>query len=74
VCPALVGKIFGIDAELITLRYSDPEGPELIGAGSFGSRSLLSYGNALATGAREVVAKGAQFAASLLEASSDATM
>ena len=37
---------------------SDPDGPPLVGTGSFGSRSLICHGGALSVGAHEVVRKG----------------
>jgi carbon-monoxide dehydrogenase large subunit len=65
--PALVASILGMDAEQIYLRWNDPDAPPLKGTGSFGSRSLISHGSALATGAREVIRKGIAHAAELLE-------
>jgi len=67
--PDLVAAILGIGGDRIRLRYNDPEGPILAGTGSFGSRSLLSHGGALATGAREIVRKGIDLAATELEVS-----
>src|SRR4029077_11459243 len=46
---------------------SDPDGPPLIGMGSFGSRSLISHGGALSVGAKEVIRKGLALAAQELE-------
>ena len=71
VFPEVVGRILGLDSGRITLRASDPRGPALIGHGSFGSRSLLSHGNALAAGAHEIIRKGGELAAAMLEASAD---
>jgi aerobic carbon-monoxide dehydrogenase large subunit len=59
----VVADILGMEPESVTLRYGDPDGPALIGGGSFGSRSMISMGAALATAAHEVVQKGAAMAA-----------
>ena len=66
--PEVVAEILGLDAETITLRASDPDGPKLIGDGTIGSRSLMSHGSALVFTAREVVRKGKDLAAKHLEA------
>jgi carbon-monoxide dehydrogenase large subunit len=66
--PALVAGILGMDPERIRLRPNDPDGPRLKGTGSFGSRSLVSHGAALATGARALIRKGLAHAAEMLEA------
>ena len=71
VYPALVGEVFGMPAEAITLHCSDPDGPALVGMGSFGSRSLISHGSSLWTGAQEVVRKGVALAARELEVAAD---
>ena len=67
VFPEVVAEIFGLPAETITLRYSDPDGPRLVGAGTIGSRSLMNHGGALVLAAREVVRKGLDLAARDLE-------
>ncbi len=67
VFPDLVAGILGMSADKVTLRASDPEGPPLVGTGSFGSRSLISHGGALSVGAHEVVQKGLVLAAKELE-------
>ena len=67
--PEVVADILGLDAETITLRASDPDGPKLIGDGTIGSRSLMSHGSALLYTAKEVVRKGKELAAKHLEAS-----
>ena len=67
--PEVVADILGLDAETITLRASDPDGPKLIGDGTIGSRSLMSHGSALLYTAKEVVRKGKELAAQHLEAS-----
>lgn len=66
--PEIVGAVLGINADDITLRYSDPDGPPLRGDGTIGSRSLMSHGGALVLAAREVVEKGRDLAARHLEA------
>jgi carbon-monoxide dehydrogenase large subunit len=56
-----------MSADKVTLRASDPDGPPLVGTGSFGSRSLISHGGALSLGSHEVVKKGLALAAKDLE-------
>jgi carbon-monoxide dehydrogenase large subunit len=68
VFPQLVADLFGIAAERITLKASDPHGPALVGGGSVGSRSTIAHGGALAATAREVIRKGVELAARDLEA------
>jgi carbon-monoxide dehydrogenase large subunit len=68
VFPDLVADILGIAAERIELRYNDIATPKLAGTGSFGSRSLISHGAALQTGAKEIVRKGQELAAKEMEA------
>ena len=65
--PDLVAAVLGLASDRIRLRYSDPDGPQLVGTGSFGSRSLISHGGALTVGAREVVKKGLDLAAKEME-------
>jgi carbon-monoxide dehydrogenase large subunit len=67
VFPEIVADILGVPSDSVRLRASDPDAPPLIGTGSFGSRSLISHGGALATGAREVIRKGTELAAKELE-------
>jgi carbon-monoxide dehydrogenase large subunit len=67
VYPEIVANILGLAAENVRLRYSDPDGPMLVGAGTFGSRSLISAGSALSVGAHEVLRKGLALAAKELE-------
>ena len=55
----------------IDLRYNDVNTPKLIGVGTFGSRSLISHGAALAKGAREIVEKGKALAARQFEVAAD---
>src|SRR5262249_10273315 len=55
----------------IDLRYNALDMPKLVGTGSFGSRSLISHGGALANGAKEIVRKGRDLAASELEGAAD---
>ncbi|MCC6608062.1 MAG: xanthine dehydrogenase family protein molybdopterin-binding subunit [Burkholderiales bacterium] len=68
VFPEVVGGLLGVDAERITLRAGDPDGPPLVGEGTIGSRSLMSHGGALVVAAREVIRKGIALAANALEA------
>ena len=70
VYPEVVGEVFGMDPEKITLRASDPEGPALVGDGTIGSRSIMSHGGAAVAAAREVVRKGMELAAKDLEVAS----
>jgi carbon-monoxide dehydrogenase large subunit len=65
--PEIVGRIFGLEPEEITLRFSDPDGPPLRGDGTIGSRSLMSHGSALFNAAQKVVEKGRELAAKHLE-------
>jgi len=68
VFPALIADILGVASDTVRLRASDPDGPPLlVGTGTFGSRSLISHGGSLATGAREVIRKGTEHAARELE-------
>jgi carbon-monoxide dehydrogenase large subunit len=69
VFPEIVAKIIGVDAEKITLRAGDPDGPTLIGLGTIGSRSMMTHGGALMIAAKEVVRKGHDLAARHFEAS-----
>jgi carbon-monoxide dehydrogenase large subunit len=69
VLPEIVGEILGLPPERITLKASDPTGPALVGAGTIGSRTMMSHGGALAATAKEVVKKGLDLAARVLEAS-----
>jgi aerobic carbon-monoxide dehydrogenase large subunit len=67
VFPEVVADILGVTSEAVNLRASDPDAPPLVGTGSFGSRSLMSHGGALAIGAREIIRKGTELAARELE-------
>jgi len=67
VFPEIVASVLGIEPGRITLRASDPAGPDIKGAGTIGSRSTLTHGSALLLGAREVVRKGLELAARELE-------
>jgi aerobic carbon-monoxide dehydrogenase large subunit len=70
VYPEVVGEVFGMDPEKITLRASDPDGPPLAGEGTIGSRSMMAHGGAAVAAAREVVKKGMELAAKDLEVAS----
>ncbi len=67
VFPAIIADILGFPADRIELRYNDPAAPKLVGVGTFGSRSLISHGAALAAAAREIVEKGRKLAAGEFE-------
>ncbi len=69
VLPEVVGEILGLDPQTIQLKASDPTGPALMGAGTVGSRSMMSHGDALAATAREVIRKATDLAAKELEVS-----
>jgi carbon-monoxide dehydrogenase large subunit len=69
VLPEVVGEILGLPPEEITLKASDPAGPPLAGAGTIGSRTMMSHGGALAATAQEVIRKGTDLAARALEVS-----
>jgi carbon-monoxide dehydrogenase large subunit len=66
--PEVVAEVLGVEAETLTLRAGDPDGPHLIGDGTIGSRSLMSHGTALHLTALEVVRKGKELASKALEA------
>jgi carbon-monoxide dehydrogenase large subunit len=68
VFPEIVAEVLGVDAEKITLREGDPDGPALVGGGTVGSRSTMMHGSASVVVAREVVRKGMELAAQALEA------
>jgi aerobic carbon-monoxide dehydrogenase large subunit len=68
VFPAIVAARLGLDPSRIELRASDPDGPDLRGNGTIGSRSILAQGSAFARAADEVAEKGKAIAAGLLEA------
>ncbi|HXU41573.1 MAG TPA: xanthine dehydrogenase family protein molybdopterin-binding subunit [Burkholderiales bacterium] len=67
--PELVSQVFGMPAEKIVLRASDPNGPPLMGGGTVGSRTMMSHGGALVATARTVIKKGLELAAKDLEVS-----
>jgi carbon-monoxide dehydrogenase large subunit len=69
VFPEIVSGVFGMPAERIRLRSSDPAGPALTGGGTVGSRSMLTHGAALFATAHTVVKKGMDLAAKDLEVS-----
>jgi carbon-monoxide dehydrogenase large subunit len=71
VFPEIVGRILGVDPQKITLRASDPDGPDLVGLGTIGSRSMMTHGGALHNAAHEVVRKGRALAARRFEAAED---
>jgi carbon-monoxide dehydrogenase large subunit len=67
VFPEIVAELLGLKPERIELRASDPDGPALTGAGTIGSRSMMSHGGAMALASREVIRKGMELAARELE-------
>ena len=69
VLPEVVGQILGLDPETIQLKASDPGGPALVGAGTVGSRTMMSHGGALAATAKDVIRKALDLAAKDLEVS-----
>jgi carbon-monoxide dehydrogenase large subunit len=64
----MVGQWLGIDPERIDCRPSDPDGPNLIGGASIGSRSAMSQGTVYKIASDEVIRKGLALAADALEA------
>ena len=64
----LVADWLGIDPLDIELCAGDPDGPRLVGGGSFGSRSIMTQGSVLQVAAAEVIRKGTALAAEVLEA------
>ncbi len=71
VFPAIVAARLGIEAERVTLRASDPDGPRIRGNGTIGSRSLLAQGSAFSGAADQAIKTGTKLAARLLEAAGD---
>ncbi|MEO7243160.1 MAG: xanthine dehydrogenase family protein molybdopterin-binding subunit [Variovorax sp.] len=69
--PALIAARFGVDPATILLKSSDPDGPEIRGNASIGSRSLMAQGSALISAADEAIRKGRIIAAELLEVAVD---
>jgi aerobic carbon-monoxide dehydrogenase large subunit len=69
--PAMVGQWLGLDPERITLKSGDPDGPELVGNASIGSRSAMSQGSAYKIAADVIIEKAKKLAAEALEANVD---
>ena len=65
--PDILAEVLGMDAEKLTLRASDPDGPVLVGNGTISSRSSVAHGGAMVIAAREVIRKGLELAAKQLE-------
>ena len=65
--PQIAGEILGIPSASIELSYGDTAS-EPYGLGTYGSRSLVSAGPAIALAANKIVAKGKRIAAHMLEA------
>ncbi|HZT51961.1 MAG TPA: xanthine dehydrogenase family protein molybdopterin-binding subunit [Stellaceae bacterium] len=66
--PEMVGQWLGIDPARIDCRPSDPDGPDLIGGASIGSRSAMSQGTVYKLASDEIIRKGLALAADALEA------
>ncbi|WP_436908815.1 xanthine dehydrogenase family protein molybdopterin-binding subunit [Halosimplex marinum] len=67
----IVGDVLGVDYDAIDVREGDSDAiPQ--GTGTFGSRSTITGGNAVAESARAVREKAREFAADLLDAPADA--
>ena len=69
--PDMIAQWLGLDAERIFLKAGDPEGPELVGNPSIGSRSAMSQGSAYKVAADVVIEKAKKLAADALEANID---
>lgn len=63
----LVAEAMGVTPESVQLRQGDPDGPQLMGAGTIGSRSTQAAAAALKVAADEVIRKGTELAATMLE-------
>lgn len=68
VLPEIAARILQVEPERITLRAGRMDGPALKGGGAFGSRTMMSMGNAAVAAARVVLEKGHELAAEALEA------
>ena len=71
VFPEMVARWLGIDAEKITSKSGDPDGPHLIGHPSIGSRSAFSQGSAYKVASDIIIDKAKKIAADELEANPD---
>jgi carbon-monoxide dehydrogenase large subunit len=71
VFPEMVAAWLGIDAEDITLRAGDPEGPALVGSPAIGSRTGMLVGSVFKRASEEVIDKGRSLAANHLEVDAD---
>jgi aerobic carbon-monoxide dehydrogenase large subunit len=69
VFPAMIGRWLGIDANTVTYKFGDPDGPHLIGHPSIGSRTAMSQGSAYKVAADIIIEKAKKIAADELEAS-----
>jgi aerobic carbon-monoxide dehydrogenase large subunit len=67
VFPELVGNWLGLDPARIECRSGDPDGPAIVGAGSIGSRTILSQGTLFKKASQEIVVKALTLAADALE-------
>jgi len=66
----VVAGVLGVPMEIVKLRTGEA-GMRVIGGGTGGSRSMVSFGSSYLLGAQEVVKKGRELAAKELEASPD---
>ncbi|MDP2410028.1 MAG: xanthine dehydrogenase family protein molybdopterin-binding subunit [Pseudolabrys sp.] len=71
VFPEMVARWLGIDAEKVTLKSGDPDGPHLIGHPSIGSRSAMLQGSAYKIASDMIIDKARKIAADELEANPD---
>ena len=69
--PDMIAQWLGLDAERVTLKPGDPEGPTLVGNPSIGSRSTMSQGSAYKVAADVIIEKARKLAADALEANVD---
>jgi carbon-monoxide dehydrogenase large subunit len=69
VFPQLLAGWLGIDAEKVTLRAGDPDGPHLVGHSAIGSRSAFSQGSSYKIASDMIIDKARKIAADELEAS-----
>ena len=69
VFPDLVAAWLGLPAERVALKAGAVDGPKLIGSPAIGSRSAMSQGSVFKLAAAEVVRKGRELAADILEVS-----
>jgi aerobic carbon-monoxide dehydrogenase large subunit len=71
VFPELIARWLGIPVDWVTSHAGDPDGPQLHGNPSIGSRSGMSQGSAFKVAADIVIEKAKRLAADALEANID---